>query len=228
MRLFIKLSLLFAIATNAQGQVSYSISPSNTVSVTAPYNQTTVSDVYQVNTGSSKIVLKWERVLVNIPVGWTASICDFGACYGNIPTMSTMDSIPVGGQGLLGLNIDPGPIAGSGVVMVYVYQNGYHNNGDTITWNITSSAVGIEEVSLSNGIFVYPVLAKDILNVNFKTTGHESVKAYIIDALGQKVINISLTEQTNQVDISKLNTGFYNLILESDSKQLFKRIIKTE
>ena len=228
MRLFITLSLLIAITTNSKAQVSYMVSPAKTVSVTATYNQTTVSDIYQVNTAASKIVLKWERVLVNLPVGWTPSICDFGTCYGTVPAMSTMDSIPVGGQGLLGLNIDPGTIAGSGVVKVYVYQNGYYSNGDTITWNITSAPVSLEELSFNDGITVYPTLAKDLLNINFKTASHENIKAYVIDALGQKIVDVYLTEQTNQVDISQLSSGFYNLMLESDSKIVFKRIIKTE
>ena len=67
-----------------------------------------------------------------------------------------------------------------------------------------------------------------VANFNFKTASHENVKAYVIDALGQKTLDVYLTEQTNQVDISKLSTGIYNLILESDSKLLYKRIIKTE
>ena len=228
MKSYLQILLFLSCSLIAKSQVSYSVSPANTVSVTAPFSQATVKDVYQVNTGASKIVLKWERLLVNLPVGWTVSICDFGACYGNIPLLSTMDTIPVSGKGLLGLNIDPGTIAGSGVVKVYVYQDGYYSSGDTITWNITSSAVGIEEISLSTGIFVYPIPAKDILNVNFNTADHEFMRVYIIDAIGREVFNINVTEQSNQIDVSKLNTGFYNLIIESSSMRLCKKIIKTE
>lgn len=228
MRTYLKLSLLLAISTTAQAQVSYSVSPAKAVNVTAPYNETTVSDIYQANTGNSKIVLKWERVSVNLPVGWIASICDFGACYGSIPSMSTMDSIPVGGKGLLGLNLDPGTIAGAGVVKVYLYQDGYYSNGDTITWNITSSAVGIEEISVTDGIVIYPNPAKNYLNINFKKSGFQTSFAYLIDALGREVFNISLTEQNNSIDVSFLNTGFYNLVIQTGEKKLVKRIIKTE
>lgn len=226
--MYLKLSLLVAIATTVQAQVSYSVSPAKTVSVTALYNETTVSDIYQVNTSNSKIVLMWERVSVNLPVGWIASICDFGACYGSIPSMSTMDSIPVGGNGLLGLNVDPGTIAGSGVVKVYLYQDGYYSNGDTITWNITSSAVGIEEISITDGIVIYPNPSKNYLNINFKKSDFESSFAYVIDALGREVLNVNLTEQNNRIDVSFLNTGFYTLVIETGSKTLAKRIIKTE
>ncbi len=228
MRLYKYLSILFAFTSTVNAQVSYSVSPAKTINVNAPFSQETVSDVYQSNIGSSKIVLKWERVLVNIPVGWTGSICDFGACYGNIPSMSIMDSIPVGGQGLLGLNIDPGTIVGSGVVKVYLYQDGYYTNGDTITWNITSSAVGIDEISVANGILVYPNPATNYLNINFKTTGFEASLVYVVDALGRQAINTQLSEQNNSLDISKLKVGVYNLIIENGSKQFYKRIIKTE
>ncbi|MBA2610759.1 MAG: T9SS type A sorting domain-containing protein [Bacteroidetes bacterium] len=228
MRLYIKLSLLFATASVTQAQISYSISPSKTVSITAPYSQTTLTDVYQVNTGSSKIVLKWEMVLVNLPLGWTVSMCDFGACYGSIPSMSTMDTIPVGGQGFLGLNVDPGTIAGSGIVKAYVYQDGYYSNGDTITWNINSSSVGIDEISLSNGISIYPIPARDVLNVNFKSGEQEGTYAYVIDALGRKILNLSLSEQNNRIDISELNEGVYYFIIENSRKHILKQIIKTE
>ena len=228
MKALIYIGIILFTSSIINAQVSYSVSPANTVNVIAPFSQETVSDVYQSNIGNSKIVLKWERVLVNVPVGWTVSICDFGACYGSIPSMSTMDSIPVGGQGLLGLNVDPGTIVGSGVVKVYLYQDGYYTNGDTITWNITSSPVGIDEISLANGILVYPNPATNYLNINFKNTGFETSSAYVVDALGRRVINIVLAEQNNSLDISKLNAGAYSLIIENGSKQLYKRIIKTE
>ena len=132
MKSYLQIVLLLFCSIIAKSQVSYTVSPANTVSVTAPFSQTTVKDVHQVNTGTSKIVLKWERLLVSLPVGWTASICDFGACYGGIPLSSTMDTIPVSGQGLLGLNIDPGTTAGSGVVKVYVYQDGYFMDSQSL------------------------------------------------------------------------------------------------
>ena len=94
-----------------------------------------------------------------------------------------MDSIPVGGQGFLGLDIDPVSIADSGVVKVYVYQVGNYSNGDTITWNITAAAVGVEEISANSGIKIFPNPESTTLIVNNRNSEIVYNSAYITDAI---------------------------------------------
>jgi hypothetical protein len=223
----ISCTLLFLIACSVMlAQVNYTISPNKSINLNVVLNQTTASKIYQVNTSNTKVLLKWERILVNLPASWVHTTCDYGSCYGGTPAGPiTMDSIPVGGQGLLGLDIDPGNVLGTGMIKVLVYQNGYRSSGDTLTWNITSSAVGINELTDESGIKVYPNPASDVLNINF-TNGVSISSAYVIDPLGRKVKQIAFSGINNSVNVSDLNAGYYNLIVETKSGLLFKKIVK--
>ena len=104
--------MLFTFALKGQ---TYSISPANSVSFTAVYNNITTNYIYLVNTGSSRIALTWETVLINMPANWNYSICDASQCFPGIPVGPTpMDSIDLVAQSFLGLNIDCGVFPGSG------------------------------------------------------------------------------------------------------------------
>ena len=217
--------ILFFVSA-IQAQVTYTLSPTNTVNLTLPLNQSTGSKIYQVNTGSSKILLKWERVFVNLPVGWTYTSCDNSFCYGGIPVgPNAMDSVSIGGQGFVGVDIDPANISGVGIVKIYVYQDGYYSQGDTLTWNISTTAVGINEYTDSDLISVYPNPAIDIVHMLFKKEYNES-KVRIIDLMGCKVMEEEITGLINAIDVSKLTAGKYFLIIENKEQLINKRFIK--
>lgn len=225
-RLLFCLLLISFVATKAQ--VTYSIMPAKSLTVTAPSGSVTIFDIYQKNIGASKIVLKWQRISINLPVGWQYSMCDLGTCYSGIPTgPNTMDTVAVNGQGFLGLNIDPSGVAGSGVIKVYVYQNGFQGSGDTLTWHINATIAGIEEITSNSGIKLFPNPAKDILSINLNKTFDENISVNFTDVSGRKVLTTTLTSDNNTIDISGLENGFYNLIIETKNKQLFKRIVKS-
>jgi hypothetical protein len=214
------IGLLVMVAVVVQAQVSYLVSPSRTVAFTALFDQLNGSTIYQLNTGSEKILLKWERLSVNLPAGWTGSICDNISCFGDIPVGSIMDSVAPAEKGFLILDIDPGTIKGSGVVKVYVYQDGYYNMGDTLTWNITSSSVGVDDLSTTNAIIMYPNPAKDHIQIDLQNCGTGIDSGYILNALGREVMCFPLLPQNNTIDISGLTKGSYHLIMGTHALQL--------
>ena len=224
-KLNLALCLLFFVGV-IQAQVGYTVSPANTINLTLPLNQTTASKIYQVNTDSSKILLKWERVFVNLPVGWIYTSYDNSACYGGIPAgPMTMDSIPVSAQSFVGLDIDPTTISGVGIVKIYVYQDGYYSQGDTLTWNISTAAVGVNEYTDSDKISLYPNPSTDVLNIQFKEEYKDS-KVRITDAVGRKVMEEEITGALNTIDVSNLPAGNYFLLIESKERVISKRFIK--
>jgi hypothetical protein len=214
------IGLLLIIAVATQAQVSYSVSPFRTVAFTALFDQLNGSTIYQINTGPQKILLKWERLSVDVPNGWTASICDNIFCFGDIPVGSTMDSVAPAEKGFLILDIDPGTVKGSGVVKVYVYQDGYYHMGDTLTWNVTSSAVGVDDLLVTNAIVVYPNPVKDHLQIDLQNSGIKTDSGYILDALGREVIRFPLLQQNNTIDVSGLKDGCYNVVIGTRAIQL--------
>ncbi len=223
-KLFFCLAICFVFT---KAQVSYSIMPARSLTVSAPASSVTIFDIYQKNTGPSKIVLKWKRISVSLPGTWQYSMCDLGTCYSGIPAgPNTMDTVAVNGQGFLGLNINPGITSGTGVVKVYVYQNTFPNNGDTLTWYINANVNGFEEIFANDNIKIFPNPVRNILTININNSFNENVSAYFTDGLGRKVLTAVLSNRNNTIDISGLENGFYNLIIESKEKQFIKRIIK--
>ena len=219
-----KLFFIFALGAFVIKAQTYSITPAKTMTVNAPNSIVTIFDIYQKNTSASKIVLKWEKVLINLPATWQYSMCDLGTCYPGIPAgPNTMDTVPGNGQGFLGLNIDPGTVGGSGIVKVFVYQNGFRSNGDTLTWYINAAAVGIEEITANSAIKIYPNPTQNNLNINLN--GSENMTVNLIDALGRKVLTQAISG-SNTIDVSILDKGVYTLLIETKDNQMFKRIIK--
>ena len=217
---------LLVFVSVMQAQVTYTLSPTNTVNLTLPLNQSTGLKIYQVNTGSSKILLKWERVFVNLPIGWTYTSCDNSFCYGGVPFgPNAMDSVSVGGQGFVGVDIDPANISGVGIVKIYVHQDGYYSQGDTLTWNISTTAVGISEYIDSDLISMYPNPANDVVNILFQKEYNVST-VRIIDMMGRKVKEEEINGLFNTIDISRLSKGNYFLIIENKEHLINKRFIK--
>jgi hypothetical protein len=185
----------------------------------------TINDVYQVNTGNSKILIKWERISVNIPSAWDYSMCDLGACHPGIPVgPEEMDTVKVGNSGFLGLNIDPGNTPGSGVVKVLVYQNGFRNNADTITWNITAVPAGIKEIQENNPLRIFPNPAGGQLHISIGTPGEFSVS--ITDLTGRNVLRILQPGGPASIDLSSLEKGIYTVHVISEQKAFSKKLIK--
>lgn len=75
-----------------------------------------------------------------------------------------------------------------------------------------SDFVGMNETELSNSsqLSVYPNPAKDWLKVNFST--EKQTSASICDNLGRIIKTVTL-QNSDAIDISELNSGFYYLIL---------------
>ncbi len=215
--------LAFVSFTLAKAQ-TYSVMPAASMTVTAPYSSVTIFDIYQKNTSSSKIILQWTKVSVNLPAQWQYSMCDLGSCYAGIPVgPNTMDTVVGNAQGFLGLNIDPGTTDGTGVVKVYVYQKGFPNSGDTLTWYVKTIAASVEELTASSEVKVYPNPAKD--NLFIKSGNNNIVQAELFDAVGRKVLTTTVNGDSN-INISALDNGFYSLIITAGDKRMMKRIIK--
>lgn len=213
--------IIFTSAASMYGQ-TYTISPSHIVSTNIPFNSLSIIDIFQINTGSSPIVLKYEFLDSNMVTGWDLSLCDLGHCIPGLPLSGTMDTVPVGGQGFLGLNIEPYSIAGTGWARYYVYQDGFHATGDTLTWYVTSGTNGINEADEIVDFSVYPNPATDKLVVKTNKLQQSLVKLFVFNAIGQQVYAADLNELDSKIDISSLSDGVYFMQLRNDNKEIIQ------
>lgn len=79
--------------------------------------------------------------------------------------------------------------------------------------DITASSIGINEVKGDfTNIYVYPNPANNKLN--FKLTNEQTKSVTITDNLGREVLLVK--ENINYVDISRLNSGIYYILITTD------------
>ena len=80
---------------------------------------------------------------------------------------------------------------------------------------------GIEDLFANQQISVYPLPAKNILNIDTETAGLMEV----YDVFGKKVISTSISTGKNQVDVSQLSQGTYILHFISETGEGVKKIM---
>jgi hypothetical protein len=227
MKVFYIIMLFGCLLNRMTAQLSYSYSPTTTITAVAPLNESTPFKITITNTSNSKLVLNWVKVSNTLPALWQYTTCDNVSCYGYVPNgLKTMDTIAIGGTSFLDLTVEPLNELGSGQVKLYVYQDNFQNSGDTLVWNITSQAVSVEELSVNHNVSVYPNPANNYVNINLLDfENQKNTNIYFVDELGKKSHFSKIETQNNFIDVSALKNGFYNLIMETKGEFISKRII---
>ncbi|SFN48061.1 Por secretion system C-terminal sorting domain-containing protein [Bizionia echini] len=83
-------------------------------------------------------------------------------------------------------------------------------------------SLSVEDYELE-GLTIYPNPVEDILNISTPVSISGKI-ATVFDLNGKKVLNSKLN--TNNLDVSKLQTGFYILRLESEGRVINRKFIK--
>lgn len=190
---------------------TYSISPNDTLIVTAPANQLSIFDIYQNNISGDTLYLAWNLISMNIQSGWDYSLCDYASCYTGLPSSGTMDPVISTSMGFLGLNINPYAIQGTATVRIYVYDVAAPSNGDTLTWIVSSEPAAVGELA-NDDVVLYPNPADDFLYFSSNTI----IESYfILDQSGRMVQSSS--KLTTWIPVSSLASGRYTLVSYSST-----------
>ena len=129
--------------------------------------------------------------------------------------------------GTINGNNNPGPsfqsTHASGAITIEFKSDG---SGVAYGWEATinCSSLGVEDVSDSFGITVYPNPASDVLNISSQKTQIQS--ASLTDAAGRKVASTKIEAQNGQINVSHLPKGVYVLTLKTKDQTITKKIIK--
>lgn len=208
---------------------TYAITPNDTIVVTAPYYNITIFDIFQDNISGAPLNLGWTLISNNLVAGWDYSLCDYNTCYVGLPASGTMATVPIGGQGFLGLNVDPTNISGTGTVRIYVYDVTDPNGGDTLTWIVNTPPVGIDPVAgEATTIGIYPNPVQDQLFVSGSAGANATVT--ILDMTGRVVAQgVQTTAGLFTVDVAELPAGMYVMSYQAENGVVEqKEFIKTQ
>jgi hypothetical protein len=94
--------------------------------------------------------------------------------------------------------------------------DGSYNFAEAAAPSNVNTVVGIEEVSLTAGVNVYPNPANDFINVAYGLTNNSVVTVDVINVLGERVMTEYVGSQaagnyTSRLDVSNLSAGVYML-----------------
>jgi hypothetical protein len=131
------------------------------------------------------------------------------------------------------LNMNQNPIAGTqlaqGVHTVTLTAVDEYGNSSDCSFDITvAGSVSLEEFDNSSMEF-YPNPVFDELNIR-NLVGISLEQATIYDMLGNSIITFNLNEAVTEqkLDLSKLNSGIYLLVIETVEGSFVKQIIKND
>lgn len=113
--------------------------------------------------------------------------------------------------------------AGNAVIKVEVADDGVVNNKTSIYANIkvlaTTSVVEVTSLNFS----IYPTITQSVLNLKLPDNTFKS--AMVINAMGQVVMQASINSLNEVINIHKLRSGIYSIIVKNDKEHLTKKFI---
>ena len=176
------------------------------------------STVY--NTSNGTRTFRWIRTMQNGPAAWTTTVCDKNNCY-STSTATQQFVLAANASGLLRLTVNPNDVPGEASYQILVYDvNDSINTNAIFTVEVSSEGItGIND-PLAAGVSVFPIPAKDFINVNFD--GVKNVTAIsIYNVVGQKLktVNVYAGSKTVAIPVSDMKKGVYFLRVYSNSKE---------
>lgn len=222
------LSVTFILGSIIAFGQSYKISPSKTVNVLAPYNDTSKFEIYFENISKNTITLNWKLISNKLVAGWECFICDNVSCCHNVPQKGNMPYIDPGIEVYLALNVNPKTIAGTGILQLVIYEGTDSLNADTLTWIVNSSPTVINEFVLNSNmkIFPNPVTDNTVIDLVGFPLGHKSTLT-IYNSIGQKMLETTLNTNFEKLDLGALPNGAYLIEIQDERKnRITKKIIK--
>lgn len=197
------------------------------------------AESFVTNNGATAADFGWERMSVNIPEGWTTSVCDPNQCYApfaDAPLNPSNDliSFTVASGATIGgttgteqfyIQFIANGIPGVGEVELRVYEDGNEGNSTTCTFTADLVATNVEEVNYEDAITMYPNPARDVM---FLSAPAEANVAFVelINVVGSRIDRIQVAGGITraEIDLRDLKEGIYFArILDSENKILASR-----
>ena len=220
----IKVGIAVALVTApafVNGQ-SYNITPNDTLIVNAPFNDLNHFTIQQNNLTSGSLIFSWQQILLDIPTGWTANLCDNGHCYPGFPLSGTMDTIFVGAYGLMSIGVDPDTISGTAIIQYAVWEENTPAQADTLTWIITANrTTGILESKIKNDFSIFPNAANKYINI--LTNLQAGFQYLIYDASGKQIKQGNSTSHFFTVPLDNFANGNYTISIIDLNKNIFTK-----
>lgn len=175
------------------------------------------------------LILNWTKLLEDTVPGSRFDICANTECYIGVPETGSNWTYPVlpGEIGFFKMHFWTGDSSGTSTVKIYLYEDSFPNDGDTLTYllNISCFSVGIDESNQGiNNLSIYPNPSKDVVTISWKEATNANVT--LRNSLGQILLSDKY-KLTNQIDLNlDVPIGIYFLQIEAYGEVITRKIVK--
>lgn len=213
-RVFI-LSFFVSFIGNSQG---FYHSPNDTLYASTSLDQSVTMNITQVHTSNDTLQFIWQKVNVDLPFGWEATICDNSNC--NLALIDGDTTLPVlpGDDGLLLIHCTPHLTAGIGVIQYSMYEIHQPSQIDTLTWIIDANELNLNEIfdvkgsfSVENNVLIW--IGESLVNPTLS-----------IVSMDGKSIHLDTKNSITEYSLSFLKSGVYWILLENEGKNYCQKI----
>jgi len=166
--------------------------------------------------GPEAITYHWETLSNSFDSMWDFSLCDHGHCYIGIPELGKMWPITAkqaedGAYGFFKITVVSAGLNNSGKVEFYVYDSSDYNRGDTVSFSLLKPGVQVNNISNTH-LGVYPNPCNDIVQIIGLDLNSD---VRILDLQGKEVVRKRM-DPSDELDVSKLSSGFYRILIQSE------------
>ncbi|MBC7383259.1 MAG: T9SS type A sorting domain-containing protein [Bacteroidia bacterium] len=213
------LAVVLTTATVFTFAQSYNITPNDTFMDLTPFNKLSHFTIQQNNLTNGKLLFNWQQLVLNIPSGWTANLCDNGHCYADFPVKGKMDTVFKSEYGMMSLGIDPGMVSGTALIRYAIWEQSTPENMDTLTWIISSnSATGFTETEPDKSLLIFVDVSGD--NIHLLTSLNKGFYCSISDISGKQVYSENFIFSTANISSENFPNGFYNILIMDSNKNI--------
>lgn len=229
MKKYFTLSLILLVFTFGLRAQTVTIDPASfEIHISATDQDATHSTVY--NNSAISRTLRWIRVAeATNPSQWTSTVCDLNNCY-SATTSSMQFVLGPNSNGLLDVTVNPNDYGGQGGYTILVYDINDSINTNAFV-NIDVVAEGTTGISdpVEGGITIFPIPAKDVLNVNFQGVKNvSSVEVYNVVGQKMKSVNVIAGSKGATVPVSDLKKGVYFIRVYSGGNDVVTKTFTKE
>jgi len=221
----IVISILFFSLTNHLKAQNYFNGTTFTINVGC--NELQYDGIEFTNNKAYPLILNWTKLFEDTVSGSRFDMCANADCFVGVPDTGSNWVYPVLPTkiGFFKMHYWSGDSSGTSTVKIYVYEDAFPNDGDTLTYFLTISCLnGIDDSYQDNNILIYPNPSKGMIYISMKEVTNASVT--LRNSLGQIILSDKYM-LTNQIDLDlDVPKGIYFLQVEANGETITRKIVK--
>lgn len=156
---------------------------------------------------------------------WYYSSCDNYGCYSGIPDSSMFGPLPDSVNGFIRITLNANSQAGTGIVKLYIYDGKYPEDGQYVTFEITSTEITTIAEMNDSELSVFPNPFTDLIHV--KSNSGQNNSFTLINQHGKVLLELEVgAKSTKTFDVSHLTRGVYFASFGNSLKNKSIKIIR--